>query len=273
MTRELQLTLDHVGLSVANLATSHAFYEAVLATLGLEVVAELPAEIAGAACTGFGFGRKGTFWIAESGRQTPSTHYCFRARSRAQVRAFYEAGISAGGTDNGPPGVREVYHPAYYAAFVLDPEGHNIEAVCFEPEPLEPSAEPATPATPGPPLTVDSVAPVLPVADVAKALARYAAMGFTTDSYPHDVDTPAFYGFVCMGPTEYHVTRVSDLDPRTTTSALYLYVSDADAVYERWKGAVEGRFHAPEDTDYGLREFGYVDPDGNLFRVGSPLDA
>ena len=117
---------------------------------------------------------------------------------------------------------------------------------------------------------VGSIAPVLPVRDVDRALARYRAMGFVTETYQHDDDVPAFYGYVCMGPTEFHVARVADLDPATTTSAIYLYVADADAVFERWKDAVEGRFHGPEDTDYGLREFGYVDPDGNLFRVGSP---
>lgn len=122
-----------------------------------------------------------------------------------------------------------------------------------------------------PEVVATSVAPVLPVRDVARAMLRYRAMGFVTHAYEHDADTPPFYGFVCMGPTEFHVTCVSDLDPLTNTAALYLYVDDADAVFSRWRDVVEGRFHAPQDTEYGLREFGYVDPDGNLFRVGSPL--
>lgn len=129
MTDELRLVLDHVSHAVEDLETARAFYEKLLQPLGLELVADFPAS------TGFGIGRKSSLWLVEKGRQTPATHLCFRARTRAEVRAFHEAGLAAGGTDNGPPGVRAVYHPAYYAAFVLDPEGHNIEAVCFEPEP------------------------------------------------------------------------------------------------------------------------------------------
>ncbi len=133
-TDELNLVLDHVTLSVADLARAKDFYAAVLPAMGLEIVAELPAEIAGVACVGFGRGRKGSFWVAERGQQSPAFHVCFRAESRQAVRAFHAAGLAAGGQDHGPPGVREVYHPAYYAAFLLDPEGHNVEAVCFEPE-------------------------------------------------------------------------------------------------------------------------------------------
>lgn len=119
---------------------------------------------------------------------------------------------------------------------------------------------------------VNSVSPVLPVRDVAQALQRYEEMGFVTRAYQHDTESAPFYGFVCMGPTEYHVTRVDDFDPKRNTSAVYLYVDDADTVFAKWKDAVEGRFHDAENTEYGLREFGYVDPDGNLFRVGSELD-
>ena len=129
---ELELTLDHVSLSVADLDAAKAFYEPTLAALGIEVVAELPAEVAGVRCMGLGRGRKGSFWVAQSGQQTPPFHVCFRAPTRASVRAFYKAGLASGGTDNGPPGIREIYHPAYYAAFLRDPEGHNVEAVCFE---------------------------------------------------------------------------------------------------------------------------------------------
>lgn len=131
---ELDLTLDHVTLSVADLGVARAFYAETLAPLGLTMVADLPAEVAGVAFCGFGLGRKGTFWLAERGQQSPAFHVCFRAQSRAEVRAFHAAGLAAGGTDHGAPGVREIYHPAYYAAFLLSPEGHNVEAVCFEPE-------------------------------------------------------------------------------------------------------------------------------------------
>ena len=74
------------------------------------------------------------FWLARAGRTTPHLHIAFRAEERAQVDAFYAAAMAAGGRDNGGPGLRELYHPSYYAAFVLDPEGHNIEAVCHKPE-------------------------------------------------------------------------------------------------------------------------------------------
>lgn len=132
---ELNLTLDHVSLSVADMGRAKPFYLAALGALGLEQVGEFTAEQSGTVhFVGFGRGRKGSLWVAASGRQTPATHICFRAQTRQQVRDFYEAGLKAGGSDNGAPGVRESYHPAYYAAFLNDPEGHNIEAVCFEAE-------------------------------------------------------------------------------------------------------------------------------------------
>lgn len=132
---ELELAIDHVSLSVADLARAKAFYTPTLEAIGLNVTMELGPEVTGSVSViGYGRGRKGSFWVAEDGPQTPKAHVCFRAKSRADVRAFYEAALAAGGTDNGGPGIREVYHPAYYAAFVFDPEGHNIEAVTFEPE-------------------------------------------------------------------------------------------------------------------------------------------
>lgn len=132
---ELELKIDHVTLSVADLAQARAFYARALVPLGLELVGDYSAEQSGTvAAAGFGIGRKGSFWLAESGQQSPSGHICFRAPSREMVRQFHRAAIEAGGKDNGPPGPRKKYHPAYYAAFVLSPEGHNIEAVCFEDE-------------------------------------------------------------------------------------------------------------------------------------------
>jgi catechol 2,3-dioxygenase-like lactoylglutathione lyase family enzyme len=134
MSDELKLRIDHVSLSVEDVERARDFYQQLLAPLGLELVAEYSEDVAGVAVAGFGIGRKGSFWLAESGKQTPQFHGCFRADSRADVRAFHEAGLAAGGEDNGAPGIREIYHPDYYAAFVLDPEGHNIEAVTFEQE-------------------------------------------------------------------------------------------------------------------------------------------
>ena len=132
---ELNLTIDHVSLSVEDLGRAKDFYSKTLAPVGLALVAEVSAEQSGSvAMLGFGVGRKGSFWVAERGRQTPNAHICFRAQSRAAVRAFHDAALRAGAQDYGQPGARPEYHPAYYAAFVLSPEGHNIEALCFDDE-------------------------------------------------------------------------------------------------------------------------------------------
>ncbi|MDF1664217.1 MAG: VOC family protein [Planctomycetota bacterium] len=125
--------IDHVSLSVEDITKAKHFYTKALAPLGLGLVGEYSAEESGdVAAAGFGIGRKGSFWLLESGQQSPPSHVCFRASSHEAVRQFYQAGLDAGGMDNGPPGPRELYHPAYYAAFIHSPEGHNIEAVCFE---------------------------------------------------------------------------------------------------------------------------------------------
>lgn len=135
MTTELKMMLDHVSLSVADIDSAKRFYAAILAELGMELVGEVTAEQSGSvALAGFGIGRKGQLWLAGDGPQTPHSHICFRTDTRQAVRAFHKAGLANGGSDNGAPGIREIYHPEYYAAFVIDPEGHNIEAVCFEPE-------------------------------------------------------------------------------------------------------------------------------------------
>ena len=132
---ELNLTIDHVTLSVADIERAKAFYASALEPLGMALVGDFSAEATGdVAVAGFGIGRKGTLWLAARGQQTPATHICFRARTRACVRDFHRAALEAGGADNGLPGPRPAYHDAYYAAFVIDPEGHNIELVCFEPE-------------------------------------------------------------------------------------------------------------------------------------------
>jgi hypothetical protein len=125
------------------------------------------------------------------------------------------------------------------------------------------------------PVTFERVAPVLPVRNVARALDRYRRLGFEGDAYCEpgvsEKDDP-IYGFLSWGRVELHLTRFAQLDPKTTTSVAYLYVDDADALYASWSAAgVEGRLRAPVDTPYGLREFGYADPDGNLLRVGSPM--
>lgn len=127
--------LDHIGFTVSDFARSRAFYEAVLAPLGYGVVMEVtPEETGGTAHCGFGRDGKPSFWIgsgatALSGR----LHVAFQAADHAAVDAFHQAAMAMLAPDNGPPGLRPHYHPNYYAAFVLDPDGHNIEAVCHRP--------------------------------------------------------------------------------------------------------------------------------------------
>jgi len=125
--------LDHTGLNVSDYARSKAFYIAALAPLGYQVIKELPANIFPTGAMGRGVPPKPDFWVAGGTSNPPRTHIAFRAADRAQVEAFYKAALAAGGRDNGPPGVRAHYHPNYYGAFVLDPDGHNIEAVCHDP--------------------------------------------------------------------------------------------------------------------------------------------
>ncbi|MDX1251853.1 MAG: VOC family protein [Gammaproteobacteria bacterium] len=120
--------LDHIGLEVSDYEKSKAFYRAALAPLGYEVVMEWEGY------AGFGAGGKPDFWINGGKAITPRIHVAFAAANRAKVREFYAAAMAAGGKDNGPPGIRAMYHPTYYGAFVLDPDGHNIEAVCHAPE-------------------------------------------------------------------------------------------------------------------------------------------
>jgi hypothetical protein len=126
-------------------------------------------------------------------------------------------------------------------------------------------------------MTVDlaRIAPVLPVRNVAEALRRYRRLGFQARPYLESgfstEDNPS-YGYLIWGQVEIHLSGFNELDPENTTSVCYLFVDDAQALYAAWSTAgVEGRFRPPVDTTYGKREFGYVDPDGNLLRVGSPV--
>ena len=123
--------LDHVGLDVADYQRSRAFYTPVLQTLGMELLME-PAPVIG----GFGYrsDQKPFFWIGTRERPPQSgVHVAFAAGSREIVDAFHAAALDAGATVVGRPGVREIYHPSYYGAFVLDPDGNNVEAVSHSP--------------------------------------------------------------------------------------------------------------------------------------------
>lgn len=126
--------IDHTGVAVSDFGVSKQFYLRALAPIGYTLLAEFPKAVTGSAdVAGFGVAPKPDFWVASGTPNVPPLHVAFRVDSRAQVDAFHKAGLAAGGRDNGAPGVRAHYHPNYYGAFVLDPDGHNIEAVCHDP--------------------------------------------------------------------------------------------------------------------------------------------
>jgi catechol 2,3-dioxygenase-like lactoylglutathione lyase family enzyme len=126
--------LDHIGVTVIDFARSRAFYVAALTPLGYAAVMDVTKDQTGGyEGAGFGADGKPSFWIGNGPRASGSIHVALVAKSRGDVDRFYAAAIAAGGRDNGPPGIREHYHPNYYGAFVLDPDGHNIEAVCHTP--------------------------------------------------------------------------------------------------------------------------------------------
>jgi len=126
--------LDHIGIAVTNLQLSKRFYSAALAPLGYALILEFsPEQVGGVGVVGFGVPPKPDFWISGGGGNVPCVHVAFSARNHLLVEAFYRAALSAGGRDNGAPGLRPHYHPHYFGAFVIDLDGHNIEAVCHAP--------------------------------------------------------------------------------------------------------------------------------------------
>lgn len=127
--------LDHIGFSVSNMKVSRVFYEKALKPLGIAPVMEVKPEMTGTSDShvGFGTGRP-FFWIGTGGKVSVGTHVAFAAQSRKTVDEFHAAALAAGGRDNGKPGLRPHYHENYYGAFVLDPDGNNIEAVCHAPK-------------------------------------------------------------------------------------------------------------------------------------------
>ena len=121
--------LDHIGISVSDFTAAKAFYDAALAPIGVSLMVMIPAGFTdGVKVGGYGQGRP-AFWLSEGPAQSPSIHIAFTAPDRDTVDAFYRAALAAGGSDNGAPGLR----PQYHAAFVRDPDGNNIEMVCYAP--------------------------------------------------------------------------------------------------------------------------------------------
>lgn len=128
--------LDHLGIPVSDYARSKAFYTAALAPLGMALVMEVTPDLteSGKAAAGFGPPQRPLFWLGEADAVQGTVHVAFQAASRADVDAFHRTALAAGARDNGAPGLRPQYHPNYYGAFVLDPDGHNVEAVCHAAE-------------------------------------------------------------------------------------------------------------------------------------------
>jgi catechol 2,3-dioxygenase-like lactoylglutathione lyase family enzyme len=119
--------IDHVGLGVSDLERSRAFYEQALAALGYRLLVESDSS------AGFGRDGKPDFFVHVGRPVSGPVHVAIASPDRVTVDAFHAAGLAAGGRDNGPPGPRPRYHEHYYGAFVLDPDGNNIEAVCHRP--------------------------------------------------------------------------------------------------------------------------------------------
>ena len=120
---------DHIGVGVSDLKASKNFFLQALSPLGVAVVMEFPHA------AGIGRGKKPSLWLGAADGKPLPLHIAFAADDRAQVDVFYRQALAAGGKDNGPPGLRPHYHADYYAAFVIGPDGHNIEVVCHRPEP------------------------------------------------------------------------------------------------------------------------------------------
>lgn len=126
--------LDHVSLGVKNLERSRRFYDTALRPLGLVRTVDFQERGSDYGAKAGQLGVEFTITAEMSVAPVSGLHVCFLARDREAVCAFHAAALAAGGSDDGQPGVRLVYHPDYYAAFVLDPDGHRIEAVCHAPE-------------------------------------------------------------------------------------------------------------------------------------------
>jgi catechol 2,3-dioxygenase-like lactoylglutathione lyase family enzyme len=127
--------IDHIGIGAGDFDASKRFYDAALAPLGIGIMMEVtPEQTGGFHGVGYGTQGKPFFWVSNDSRRGAGMHVAFTAPDRASVDAFYAAAMAAGGTDHGAPGLRPHYHPDYYGAFVFDPDGINVEAVCHAPE-------------------------------------------------------------------------------------------------------------------------------------------
>jgi len=135
--------IDHVSVRVQDFPRLLAFYRDALAPIGYSVIMEYPGAV------GLGAQGKPDLWLMQTEQAVNPTHVALSTARRDLIDAFHAAGLAAGGTDNGPPGLRVDYHPSYYAAFVRDPEGNNIEVVCHAPPQAPRTAKAARPAAKG----------------------------------------------------------------------------------------------------------------------------
>lgn len=125
--------LDHIGVIVSDIEKSKRFYSETLKPIGYALIRSVASANGQRGRAGFGAPPRADFWIYEGTPNNPPLHVAFRVSTRSLVDAFYQAAMAAGGKDNGAPGIRPQYNPNYYGAFILDLDGHNIEAVCREP--------------------------------------------------------------------------------------------------------------------------------------------
>jgi catechol 2,3-dioxygenase-like lactoylglutathione lyase family enzyme len=161
--------IDHVSVRVQDFPKLLTFYREALAPIGYQVVMEYPGAV------GLGADGKPDLWLMQTDQTLNPTHVALHSHTREPIDAFYAAGIAAGGTDNGPPGLRLDYHPTYYAAFVKDPEGNNIEVVCHALPGLAKVARPASKGKVAAKRRASAAKPAKRAAPTAKASAKAKA--------------------------------------------------------------------------------------------------
>jgi uncharacterized glyoxalase superfamily protein PhnB len=276
------MIIDHIGIAVSNYARSKAFFSQALAPLGIELIMEVEGW------AGLGRGGKPELWFGEAAGSQSPMHMAFTAESRAQVDGFYKAALAAGGKDNGPPGIRAHYHPNYYGAFVIGPDGHNVEAVCHKPDAAQPnvqsndqSAAPGAPgATPSafpPGSTPSDVYPSLTYDDAAAAIEWLCrAFGFTKrfavpgegNRIEHSELTHGT-GVVMIGSPKTEDHRKSPRSLDGVAQALSVYVADPDAHYVVAMAAGAKLVRELRTEEYGARGYMVLDPEGHLWYFGN----
>lgn len=249
--------IDHLGIRVSDYECSKQFYIRALAPLGYQLVFEHP--VSGA---GFGRTNKPTFWIKQ-GPPSPALHLAFAADDHATVQAFHRAAVEAGGRDNGAPGLRPEYHRNYFGAFVLDPDGHNIEAVCH-----------GIGLADWKPQSHSSVSPYLVVSGAQKVIDFAKAVFGATELRRYDMpDGSIMHAEIRIGDT---VVMLGDGGPEfpAFASLIHVYVEEVDRIYERALQAGATPVEAPRTRDGDPDKRGSVkDPCGNTWAIATQRPA